>query len=124
MIACLRQSPRTSDYDGGGEGTAAMRDDAAFAPAALNPARLLRQSEEGVEGAAGFEGADALEVFALEPEAEDWFCGGLAGPGGGGEGGGGARGGGEKGEVGGGQDGGVVDVGRDEGVGGEDGGAG
>lgn len=76
-----------------------MRNDASLAPASLRPSGLLRQPEEGVKCPARLEGADALEVLALEPEADCWAGGGMAGPGGGGELGGGARGGGEQGEV-------------------------
>lgn len=59
-----------------------MRDDALLAAAALGPAGLLLQALDGVKGAAGLEGADLLEVLALEPEAENGAGRGAADPGG------------------------------------------
>jgi len=127
VVACCACVSLDARFWLGGAGrrrTAAMRDDAALAAAALGPAVRLRQPEQRVEGAARLERADALQVLALEPEAQRGLRGLLARPGRGGQLGRGARRGGEGGEVGVCEDGRAVDVGLDELVGGEDGGAG
>ena len=47
-----------------------MRNDAPLAAPPFDPPGLLVEAGEGVKGAAGLEGADALEVLALEPDAD------------------------------------------------------
>ena len=47
-----------------------VRDDATAADGF--EALVFDEAEDGIVRAAGFEGADFLEVFAFEPEAEFW----------------------------------------------------
>jgi hypothetical protein len=73
--------------------TRTVRDNPPLASAPLGPSWFLLQSLNGMERAAGLEGADFLKVFALEPEPQHGLGWGAAGPLGALELGGGPRGG-------------------------------
>ena len=53
--------------------TRAVRYDAFSASAVGLPSFTFDQAQESMEGAAGFEGADFLEVFTFEMESDGWF---------------------------------------------------
>jgi len=60
--------------------TRTMSDNTLLPAATFKPTRLLLETLNGMECAAGLEGADALQVLALEPQPQNWFGWGAALP--------------------------------------------